>query len=128
MCYTECDFIKITTKTEFLNIDKLDKAYFWSYKMLITNLWNKTIQIVTKYIEIIDENGKKYNFSSKGILGDYVVLNPNEKIEYSSGIPLFTPSGIVNGKYLIYSEIGEELYVKIPSFSLDSPYSKKSFH
>lgn len=120
--------IKVEVKTRFFKSDKKVHGYFWVYDMKIINTSNKTMQVITKYLTVVDEAGNKHEFTAKGVLGDCILLHPEDEIEYSSGIPLFSPSGIGSGKYLMTSELGEDLYVEIPVFSLDSPYSRCSIH
>lgn len=125
MCEETGKYINISVEPKFLDSNKDVGGYFWTYDMKILNQSNKAVQIITKYIDVVDESGNKLHFTSSGILGEKVVLQPDQKIEYSSGIPLFSPSGIATGEYLMYSETGDDVRIPIPAFSLDSPYGKK---
>lgn len=124
MCENTGNSVIVTINPTFMDIDQETMGYFWIYKMKIVNNFNKAIQVVTKYLQVVDEDANKYAFSAKGVLGDCLVLQPSESIEYSSGIPLFSSSGMGYGQYLMHTEMGEELIVPIPPFSLDSPYSR----
>ena len=55
-------------------------------------------------------------------------MNPGESFEYTSGTPLTTPSGIMVGTYEMVTSTGELFDVKIPAFSLDSPYQPVNVH
>jgi ApaG protein len=57
-----------------------------------------------------------------GIAGEQPRLEPGDACEYTSGVPLMTPSGIMSGSYQMESESGENFDIEIPAFSLDSPY------
>ena len=56
------------------------------------------------------------------------ILKPGESFEYTSGTPLKTTNGIMQGFYLMSQDNGKQLKIDIPTFSLDSPYNKKNFH
>ena len=49
-------------------------------------------------------------------------LNPGDKFEYTSGTPLSTPSGFMEGYYEMETKSGNKFDASIPLFSLDSPY------
>ena len=53
------------------------------------------------------------------------MLKPGESYEYTSGTPLKLERYNV-GFYLMTQDSGEQIKIDIPTFSLDSPYSKKS--
>ena len=77
---------------------------------------------------IIDANGKIINVQGEGVVGEFPILKPGESFEYTSGTPLKTTNGIMQGFYLMSQDNGEQLKIDIPTFSLDSPYNKKNFH
>ncbi len=56
-----------------------------------------------------------------GVVGKQPVLEPGESFEYTSGVPLPTPSGFMTGTYGMSSDTGEAFDIEIPTFSLDSP-------
>ncbi len=62
------------------------------------------------------------------MVGEQPILNPGESFEYTSGTPLSTPSGIMFGTYEMVTSTGELFDVKIPAFSLDSPYQQVNIH
>ena len=53
------------------------------------------------------------------------MLAPGERFEYTSGVPLPTASGFMTGRYQMVSESGERFEIDVPTFSLDSPDSKR---
>ena len=76
----------------------------------------------------IDANGKILNVQGEGVVGEFPILKPGESFEYTSGTPLKTTNRIMQGFYLMSQDNGEQLKIDIPTFSLDSPYSKKNLH
>ena len=77
---------------------------------------------------IIDANGKIINVQGEGVVGEFPTLEPGESFEYTSGTPLKTTSGIMQGYYSMSANNGEKIKIDIPTFSLDSPYEKKKIH
>ena len=56
------------------------------------------------------------------------MLHPGKKYEYTSGTPLTTPSGFMEGCYEMETTEGNKFDVSIPLFSLDSPYSSSQIN
>ncbi|MFY9876466.1 MAG: ApaG domain, partial [Rhodomicrobium sp.] len=63
-----------------------------------------------------------------GVVGEQPRLEPGDAFEYTSGVPLTTPSGIMSGSYQMQSEHGDCFDVEIPAFSLDSPHQPARFN
>ena len=56
------------------------------------------------------------------------MLEPGGSYEYTSGVPLPTPSGFMVGSYGMVSARGERFNIDIPAFSLDSPEAKRTIN
>jgi ApaG protein len=56
------------------------------------------------------------------------VLEPGESFNYTSGCPLPTPNGTMEGSYVMETASGETFDVQIPAFSLDIPTAKRVVH
>ena len=69
-----------------------------------------------------DSNGANKEVRGAGVIGEQPVLRPGEKFEYTSGTPLSTPSGFMEGYYEMETKDGNKFDASIPLFSLDSPY------
>ena len=100
----------------------------WAYQVNITNSGNKSIKVSHRNWLIIDANGKVINVQGEGVVGEFPIIEPGQTFEYTSGTPLETNSGIMQGFYLVSQDNGEKLKIDIPTFSLDSPYDKKKVH
>ena len=55
-------------------------------------------------------------------------LKPGESFEYTSGVPLPTPSGFMVGSYGMVTEQGERFDIDIPAFSLDTPQKERTLN
>jgi ApaG protein len=103
-----------------------DKSqYFWSYAIVITNSGHETVQLRTRHWIITDAVGRKEVIRGEGVVGKQPVLAPGERFEYTSGVPLTTASGFMSGRYQMVSASGEHFEIDVPTFSLDSPDSKR---
>lgn len=102
--------------------------YFWAYTVEILNEGAETVQLKTRRWLITDGNGRQETVRGPGVVGKTPTLGPGQRFEYTSGCPLTTPSGIMSGSYQMEVAGGRMLDVTIPSFSLDSPYAKRSIN
>ena len=75
-----------------------------------------------RYWKIIDSNGIQQEVRGEGVVGEQPILNPGEKFEYTSGTPLTTSSGFMEGTYEMQNDNGDKFDVQIPQFSLDNPF------
>src|SRR5688572_17610025 len=94
--------------------------YFWAYTIEITNRGAETVQLRTRHWRITDATGRRQEVRGAGVVGKQPVLKPGDSFEYTSGVPLPTPSGFMTGTYGMVTEAGEDFNIDIPAFSLDS--------
>ena len=105
-----------------------ESHFVWAYQVNIKNSGNSSIKLNHRNWLIIDANGKVINVQGEGVVGEFPTIEPGESFEYTSGTPLKTNNGIMQGFYLVSQDNGEKLKIDIPAFSLDSPYNKKNVH
>ena len=103
-----------------------DGYFFWAYKVDIVNEGEESVQLLSRYWRITDAGGHSEEVRGPGVVGQSPVIGPGETFTYSSGCPLKTPSGIMMGTYKMASRTGATFDIKIPAFSLDSPYAIRS--
>ena len=120
--------IEVTVEPRFLpERSSFEKSYFfWAYTIEITNRSAETVQLKTRHWRITDANGKLQEVRGAGVVGEEPVLKPGESFEYTSGVPLPTPSGFMVGSYGMISDAGERFDIEIPAFSLDSPSERRT--
>ena len=118
--------ITVTVKPFYLEEQSSpsDSHYVWAYHVRIENHGAETVQLRNRYWRITDSMGRVQEVRGAGVVGEQPVLKPGESFEYTSGTPLPTPSGIMEGTYQMERENGERFDVAIPAFSLDSPFAK----
>lgn len=106
----------------------LDKLYVWAYRIWIENQGPDTIQLVKRTWRITDADGIIQEVKGDGVVGEKPWITPGETYQYTSGTPLSTPSGMMEGIYHMHTKEGKTFDVVIPAFSLDSPYETASVH
>ena len=122
--------IEVTVKPEYL-ADRSSPAtgeYFWAYTIEITNRGTETVQLRTRHWRITDGAGRRQEVRGPGVVGKEPVLKPGESFEYTSGVPLPTPSGFMTGSYGMVTADGERFDIAIPTFSLDGPETKRTLN
>jgi ApaG protein len=105
-----------------------DGEYFWAYTIEILNLGEEAVQLVSRHWIITDANGRTEEVKGPGVVGKQPVLRKGERFEYTSGVPLKTPSGLMSGTYQMVTEDGDDFDAVVPAFSLDSPGAKRVMH
>ena len=122
--------IEVTVKPRFLpERSSPDNGYFfWAYTIEITNRGAQTVQLKTRHWKITDAHGRLQEVRGAGVVGEEPVLKPGESFEYTSGVPLPTPSGFMLGTYGMVTSNGEQFDIEIPAFSLDSAHTKPTIN
>lgn len=95
--------------------------YFWAYTVEIVNLGLETVQLKSRHWIITDALGRVQEVRGAGVVGEQPVLLSGAHFEYTSGVPLPTATGIMEGSYSLITESGEIFTAEVPPFSLDMP-------
>ena len=97
--------------------------WFFLYTVTISNERNDTVQLVTRHWIITDGTGHIEEVRGPGVVGKQPTLQPGESFEYTSGCPLQTPFGVMEGTYQMISTSGESFDARIAPFTLSEPYT-----
>jgi ApaG protein len=118
--------IKVTVWPEFIDSKSsfIGNLFIWAYHIRIDNKSSESVKLLQRYWRIIDETGVIQEVKGDGILGERPKIPPNSSYQYSSGIHLRYPSGIMTGKYRMQKDNLEFFEIKVPAFSLDVPSVK----
>ncbi len=118
--------IEITVWPEFIDNQKsvLGNLFVWAYHVRIDNRSSEIVTLLNRHWKIIDEQGAVQEIDGEGVVGEKPTILPGESFQYSSGVHLKLPSGIMGGHYQMQRANGELFEAKIPSFSLDTPLVK----
>src|SRR3990167_10024873 len=102
--------------------------YSWASTINIANLASETVQLKTRHWRITDALGRLQEVKGPGVVGEEPTLKPGESFEYTSGVPLPTPSGFMVGSYGMVTAAGEHFDIEIPAFSLDSSDTERTIN
>jgi ApaG protein len=119
--------IRVTVQPFFLeDQSEPDEGRFvWAYRVQIENTGQQAVQLMRRTWHITDARGRTIDVQGEGVVGEQPLLEAGESFEYTSGTPLETPSGIMEGAYhMVAPTSGEAFDVAIPAFSLDSPHQR----
>lgn len=118
--------IQVRVEPEFLEEQSAPDHhhFFWSYYVEIENKGEAPVQLRSRHWKITDGHGATREVIGEGVIGLQPVIQPGEVFSYTSGAPLSTPSGFMNGTYKMECEDGDHFLIEIPTFSLDSPYDE----
>ena len=122
--------IEVTVTPKFLSERSSPENgyYFWAYTISITNSGSETVQLRTRHWRITDALGRQQEVKGAGVVGEEPILKAGQSFEYTSGVPLPTPSGFMEGSYGMVTEAGEPFDIEIPAFSLDTPQEERTIN
>ena len=95
--------------------------YFFLYTVMIENQGIEAVQLLTRHWIITDGNGEVEEVRGPGVVGEQPVLEPGESFQYTSGCPLTTDVGKMEGSYQMMWSSGEQFDARIAPFTLAMP-------
>ena len=95
--------------------------YIFAYTITITNVGLNPAKLISRHWLITDSNGKTQEVRGDGVIGEQPYLKPGESFRYTSGAMIETSVGIMQGKYLMLSDSGDQFKAPIPQFTLSIP-------
>lgn len=125
------NFVEVTVLPIYIEEQSIphENCYVWMYNVKIKNKSSATIQLLNRYWQIIDHEGKVNEITGVGVIGEQPIIRAGEVFKYTSGTYLSVPSGVMQGKYEFLNEESTKIFeVAIPAFSLDSPYTDIKLH
>lgn len=103
--------------------DRSQSRWFFLYTIRITNESDRPAQLLARHWVITDAYGEVEEVKGPGVVGEQPILRPGEAFEYTSGCPLETPFGSMEGSYQMVDTAGSRFDVAIPAFALREPNS-----
>jgi ApaG protein len=100
-----------------------EKHWFFLYTITIVNGTEQTVQLLSRHWIITHGNGHVDEVRGEGVVGQQPVLAPGESFTYTSGCPLPTPFGLMQGTYHMVTHAGEAFDIAIAPFTLSEPYT-----
>ncbi len=101
--------------------DPAEHRYVFAYCVNITNDSDEQVQLLRRYWQITDGNGKQTEVAGEGVIGKQPFLQPGETYSYTSGAVLETPVGTMQGYYEMVDQAQQPFKATIPLFRLALP-------
>ncbi|MDQ7077700.1 MAG: Co2+/Mg2+ efflux protein ApaG [Robiginitomaculum sp.] len=98
-----------------------ERRFVWAYQVEIENHSDITVQVLNRYWRITDAHGHVEEVYGPGVVGEQPVLAPGQSYRYTSGTPLTTPSGLMEGYYEMQGNTGMVFRAPIPLFFPGQP-------
>lgn len=98
-----------------------DDAYFFAYRVRISNLGGEPIRLLSRHWVITDGEGEVEEVQGDGVVGEQPHLQPGEGFEYTSACPLSTRVGTMQGTYQMVTDEGDGFDAQIAPFTLAVP-------
>ena len=92
-----------------------DDHFVWAYTITIANKGVEIVTLRSRHWKITDDRGKLQEVKGEGVVGEQPTLAPGESFEYTSGVPLSTPSGFMAGSYGVIGADGERFEIEVPA-------------
>lgn len=97
------------------------EQWFFLYTITIGNEGGEPVQLLSRHWIITDATGQVEEVRGPGVVGEQPVIEPGEAYQYTSGCPLPTPFGSMEGRYQMRTGNGERFDAAIARFSLREP-------
>ena len=102
--------------------DPQRSQWFFLYTIRIANEGPGPVQLLTRHWTITDATGHVEEVRGPGVVGVQPRLEPGERFEYTSGCPLHTPFGSMEGTFqMVTDEEGEAFDAEVARFELLEP-------
>lgn len=101
--------------------DPRRSEWFFLYTIRLSNEGSETCQLLSRHWIIKNAAGKVEEVRGPGVVGEQPVLEPGDSFEYTSGCPLDTPFGSMEGTYQMVREDGRSFDAAIERFELREP-------
>jgi ApaG protein len=115
--------VSVTSEYQAEYSNPLKAHYVFTYRIVIENQSDFTIQLRRRRWFIFDSCGTTTEIEGQGVIGQEPVLAPGQSHQYVSGCHLQSDIGKMKGTYVMERLIDRsEFSVMIPSFTMVVPY------
>jgi ApaG protein len=120
---TEGIRVSVTTEYQPGYSSPSDHTFAFTYKIIIENHSEYTIQLLRRHWHIHDAAFSKREVEGPGVVGQMPVLEPGELHQYVSGCQVKSGIGKMYGTYLMERIVdGKKFRVSIPEFVMIPPF------
>jgi ApaG protein len=95
--------------------------HVWAYHVRVENGGEAAVRLMARRWTITDGHGRVEEVSGDGVVGVQPLIAIGGAYDYVSGCPLTTPSGRMEGQYVMMGPDGARFSIAIPAFALELP-------
>ena len=120
---TTTDGIRVQAQAQFLpsESDAERRHFVWAYRIVITNEGAARAQLKSRHWVILDADNRREDVRGLGVVGKTPDLAPGERFEYTSGCPMRTRWGTMEGSFTFEREDKSTFEAQIGRFFLVPP-------
>ena len=121
-CITHDIRVSVQVAYQGFNASGFPDHHLFAYQIFIENLGNDPVQLLNRHWLITDGFGQKRSVDGPGVVGQQPVIQPGNHFLYTSGCPLQSEAGSMQGTYEFENlRNGRRFDVDIPRFLLLTP-------
>jgi ApaG protein len=115
--------VRVGVRTRYLSEQSDPRGSLWAfaYQITIRNEGDAPVQLLNRRWRITNAHGKVEEVRGPGVVGEQPRIAPGESYVYTSGCPLDTPYGSMEGAYGMVRDGGEEFEAEVAPFLLAVP-------
>ena len=123
MSTTTTNGIEIEVTPQYLTEESDPSKRFWMYiyHVRIVNRSSQRVQLLSRHWVITNGLGEVQEVRGTGVIGQQPSLAPAQSFEYTSGCPLDTSVGSMQGSYTFIGQDGKLFEAYIDPFILEDP-------
>lgn len=95
--------------------------WFFLYTITISNQSDQVVQLLSRHWIITDATGEQEEVRGAGVVGEQPTLEPGQAFQYTSGCPLSTPYGSMEGSYEMVLADRTSFRARVARFELRAP-------
>ncbi|MBK7874668.1 MAG: Co2+/Mg2+ efflux protein ApaG [Planctomycetes bacterium] len=117
---TTTEGIRVIAEATFLPEDSEPEQhqFVYAYRIRMKNEGTRRARLKSRHWVILDADNNREDVRGPGVVGKHPDLKPGEEFEYTSGCPLRTRWGTMEGTYLFEREDGTPFEVAVGRFFL----------
>jgi ApaG protein len=117
---TTSEGIRVEASAQYIPKDSNPEGgqYVYGYRITITNVGTRRARLRSRHWVILDADNNRQDVRGQGVVGQFPDLAPGQRFEYTSGCPLPTKWGTMEGSYTFEREDATRFEVKVGRFFL----------
>ena len=113
--------VRVRARYSAEHSDPARSNWFFLYTIRIDNEGPQAVQLLSRHWIITDATGEVEEVRGPGVVGAQPRLEPNESFEYTSGCPLRTPFGSMQGSFQMLRDDQSTFEAEVARFDMREP-------